>query len=169
MDKIFIAGAGGIGRAAALLILDAQDWDCEVVIGDVSDHQLQDAKTWIQNGIGKKAQIETFVMPTTEDASAYENILSECDVLLDCLPGSLAPSMARLCIEYRLHYANLTEYVDETAEIMAIAADADTGFILQTGLAPGYVNNLAIHLVDTFKERYGVEKLERLSMRVGAL
>src|SRR5688500_19224611 len=52
---------------------------------------------------------------------------------------------------------------------MAMAADAETGFILQTGLAPGYVNNLGILLVDTFKERYGVETLERLSMRVGAL
>jgi saccharopine dehydrogenase-like NADP-dependent oxidoreductase len=77
--------------------------------------------------------------------------------------------MARLCLEYGLHYANLTEYVRETEEIINMATDAETGFILQTGLAPGYVNNLALHLVDTFKQRYGVEKLERLSMRVGAL
>ena len=41
MDKIFIAGAGGIGRAAALLILDAQGWDCEVIIGDVSADQCE--------------------------------------------------------------------------------------------------------------------------------
>ena len=43
MDKIFIAGAGGIGRAAALLILHAQGWDCEVILGDVSEDQLEDA------------------------------------------------------------------------------------------------------------------------------
>jgi saccharopine dehydrogenase-like NADP-dependent oxidoreductase len=77
--------------------------------------------------------------------------------------------MARLCIQYGLHYANLTEYVKETREIIEMATDAETGFILQTGLAPGYVNNLALHLVETFEKRYGVDKLEKLSMRVGAL
>jgi saccharopine dehydrogenase-like NADP-dependent oxidoreductase len=169
MDKIFIAGAGGIGRAAALLILDAQDWDCEVVLGDSSEHQLKDAQEWIQKGIGKRAVVETFLMSSVSDIELYENILSDCDVLLDCLPGALAADMARLCIHYGLHYANLTEHVPATKEIMAIAADAETGFILQTGLAPGYVNNLAIHLVDTFRNQYEVDKLEKLAMRVGAL
>lgn len=169
MDKIFIAGAGGIGRAAALLMLDAQDWECEVVLGDSSEHQLEEAKTWIQKGIGRRAAIETFLMTDVNDIEAYDKVLEDCIVMLDCLPGSLAPAMARLCVHHGLHYANLTEYVQETEEIIAIAADAETGFILQTGLAPGYVNNLGIMLVDTFRERYGVEKLERLCMRVGAL
>ncbi len=169
MDKIFIAGAGGIGRAAALLILDAQDWDCEVTIGDASEQQLKDAKSWIHSGIGMNTKVETFLMATIEDGNFYEKVLRDCDVMLDCLPGSLAPAMARLCLHYGLHYANLTEYVQETEEIIAMATDAETGFILQTGLAPGYVNNLAMHLVDTFRSQYGVEKLERLAMRVGAL
>ena len=169
MDKIFIAGAGGIGRAAALLILDAQSWDCDVTIGDISEQQLEEASTWINRGLGKKDEVGIFLMPLEEDMEAYEPVLSECDVLLDCLPGKLAPSMARLCLEYGLHYVNLTEYVKETEEIMKMAADAETGFILQTGLAPGYVNCLGLHLMENFKKQYGAEKLERLSMRVGAL
>ncbi len=169
MDKIFIAGAGGIGRAAALLILDAQDWDCAVVLGDVSEQQLQDAMNWIQLGIGKNEMIDTFVMSSLDNVELYSRTLQDCDVLLDCLPGSHAPAMVRLCLEYGLHYANLTEYVKETQEIVEMAKDAETGFILQTGLAPGYINNLAMHLVESFREKYGVEKLERLAMRVGAL
>ncbi len=169
MDKIFIAGAGGIGRAAALLILDAQNWDCEVVIGDVSETQLEEAATWIQKGIGKKDEVGIFHMPDVNDIAAYEELLSDFDVLLDCLPGKMAPAMARLCLEYGLHYANLTEYVNETQEIEKIAADAESGFILQTGLAPGYVNLLALHLIELFRKRYGNGKLDRLSMRVGAL
>lgn len=169
MDKIFIAGAGGIGRAAALLILDAQNWESDVTIGDISQDQLDEAKKWIHSGLGKKSEIGTFLMPTTEDATAYEDVLRDCEVMLDCLPGKLAPSMARLCIQYGLHYVNLTEYVKETEEIIELASDAETGFILQTGLAPGYINNLGIRLIDMFRERYGVEKLERLTMRVGAL
>lgn len=169
MDKIFIAGAGGIGRAAALLILDAQGWDCEVVLGDVSTDQLEDAHEWILKGIGKKSRFTTFVMPADGNGEAFGSVLDDTHVLLDCLPGSLAPSMARLCIQYGLHYVNLTEYVKETQEIKEMAADAETGFILQTGLAPGYVNNLGVHLAESFMNKYDVEKLERLSMRVGAL
>lgn len=169
MDKIFIAGAGGIGRAAALLILDAQDWHCEVVIGDTSEHQLEDASTWIQRGLGHTNGLSTFVMPSDANPEAFSRPLAEANVLLDCLPGSLAPSMARLCIEYNLHYVNLTEYVQETKEIQEMAADAETGFILQTGLAPGYINNLGVQLIETFMQRFGVDKLESLIMRVGAL
>ena len=169
MDTIFIAGAGGIGRAAALFILDAQGWDCEVILGDASENQLEEAVEWIQSGIGKKSRLHTFLMPKDANPEAYASVLEQADVLLDCLPGSLAPAMARLCITYQMHYVNLTEYVQETKEIIEMASDAETGFILQTGLAPGYVNNLGLHLVESFTEKYGVEKLEKLSMRVGAL
>lgn len=169
MDKIFIAGAGGIGRAAALLILDAQDWDCQVVLGDASEHQLTEAVEWIQRGIGRNDMLETFVMASVDDPAFYQSTLQDAHVLLDCLPGGLAPKMARLCLEYGLHYANLTEYVKETSEIMEMAENAETGFILQTGLAPGYINNIAMHVVEKFKANYGVDRMERLAMRVGAL
>ena len=169
MDKIFIAGAGGIGRAAALLILDAQNWDCEVVLGDISEEQLEEATTWIERGIGRKDIVGGFLMPVTEEIEPFEEVLNDSHVLLDCLPGSHAPFMARLCLEYGLHYVNLTEYVKETEQIKEMVADAETGFILQSGIAPGYINNLALQMVDTFKKLYGAEKLERLSMRVGAL
>ncbi|HZV71824.1 MAG TPA: saccharopine dehydrogenase C-terminal domain-containing protein [Saprospiraceae bacterium] len=169
MDKIFIAGAGGIGRAAALLMLDNQTWDCEVVLADASESQLNEAKAWIEKGLSKKGRLVTFVISSVDDVHAFENILSGCNVMLDCLPGKFAPALARLCLEYGLHYANLTEYVKESAEITEMAADAETGFILQTGLAPGYVNSVALHLIESFKKKYGAEKLERLAMRVGAL
>jgi saccharopine dehydrogenase-like NADP-dependent oxidoreductase len=160
MDKIFIAGAGGIGRAAALLILYAQKWECLVVLGDSSEAQLEDAREWIEKGIGKKAHLETFVMPGEADDASYRNVQEDAHVMLDCLPGSMAPAMARLCMTYGLHYANLTEHVKETQEIVEMASEAETGFILQTGLAPGYVNNLAISLIESFEKKYGVENLK---------
>jgi saccharopine dehydrogenase-like NADP-dependent oxidoreductase len=169
MDKVFIAGAGGIGRAAALFILYAQDWDCLVVMGDRSQAQLDEAVNWVELGIGKHALLETFLMPEDGNPEAFGSVLEDAHVMLDCTPGGLAPAMAKLCVQYGLHYANLTEYVKETQEIIAMASGAETGFILQTGLAPGYVNNLAIHLMEVFERKYGVTTFERLAMRVGAL
>ena len=65
-------------------------------------------------------------MPADGNPEAFQPVLDDAHVMLDCLPGSLAPAMARLCIQYGLHYANLTEYVKETKEIIDMASDAET-------------------------------------------
>ena len=90
-------------------------------------------------------------------------------VLLDCSPGGQAPRMAQFALDFKMHYANLTEYVAETEKIMQIAANADTGFILQTGLAPGFINVKAMSLYHEFVSKYNNEKIEKLGMKVGAL
>lgn len=33
--KVIIAGAGGIGRAAGLIMAEQPDFDCEIFIGDI--------------------------------------------------------------------------------------------------------------------------------------
>jgi saccharopine dehydrogenase-like NADP-dependent oxidoreductase len=77
--------------------------------------------------------------------------------------------MARYAKDFKMHYANLTEYVAETEEIMALAKDAETGFVLQTGLAPGFINVLAMSLYNEFVEKYENDKVEKVGMKVGAL
>ena len=77
--------------------------------------------------------------------------------------------MARLAREHRLHYANLTEYVQATNEITELARGAEQGFLLQTGLAPGVINVLANGLFQRFCREHGVDKVDDPEMRVGAL
>jgi saccharopine dehydrogenase-like NADP-dependent oxidoreductase len=62
-----------------------------------------------------------------------------------------------------------TEYVAETDEIINLAKDAETGFILQTGLAPGFVNVLAMSLYQKFVEQFENKTVEKIGMKVGAL
>jgi saccharopine dehydrogenase-like NADP-dependent oxidoreductase len=52
---------------------------------------------------------------------------------------------------------------------MEIARDARKGFILQAGLAPGFINVLANGLYQKFTQNYGVEVVGSISMKVGAL
>jgi saccharopine dehydrogenase-like NADP-dependent oxidoreductase len=99
----------------------------------------------------------------------WQNNLPQMDILLDCLPGKFAPQMAQIAKDNKMHYVNLTEYVHETKEIQEIAKDAETGFALQCGLAPGFVNVVGLHLFNTFLENYDVSKVNDLEMRVGAL
>ena len=113
-------------------------------------------------------QIESFDM-SGDWQTEFEQKGQSIDIILDCLPGRFAPAMARAALRFDAHYVNLTEYVAETKEIMELAKDAETGFGLQSGVAPGFVNVLGKALFEEFCAEYGVESAESLEMRVGAL
>lgn len=167
--KIIIAGAGGIAEAAALLLAEWSKVTPAIFIGDRIFPKAQKVAKWIEEGATKPCSVKAFHIPAAGLTPEMEEILQQGDVLLDCLPGSAAPKMARFARDFHLHYANLTEYVAETDEIIALAKEAETGFILQTGLAPGYIDVLAHGLFQQFCQDYGVDKADKLELKVGAL
>ncbi|CAN5747153.1 saccharopine dehydrogenase family protein [soil metagenome] len=166
---IFIAGSGGIGEAAALLLREWCASETNIILGDISETNLAKAKEFVTDGSSRTGEVETVLMPMEGHSDKLRAAFDRADVLLDCSPGGQAPRMARFARDHNMHYANLTEYVAETEEIMELAKDADTGFILQTGLAPGYINVLAMSLYKSFVEKYNNENVERVAMKVGAL
>ena len=166
---IFIAGSGGIGEAAALLLREWCEFETTVILGDVSEGSLQKAVELVTGNSSKTTAVETVVMSRDGINDAMKAAFERTDVLLDCSPGGQAPRMARFAVDYKFHYANLTEYVAETDEIIAMASNAETGFILQTGLAPGFINVKAMQLYNEFVAKYENENVERVGMKVGAL
>lgn len=167
--RIFIAGSGGIGEAAALLLREWADFETEIFLGDISEESLQKAKDFVLQNSRKTSKLETVLMAREGENDAMKAAFSGCDMLLDCAPGGQAPRMARYAKDFGMHYANLTEYVAETDEIIKLAENADTGFILQTGLAPGFINILAMSLYQKFVAQFENEKVEKIGMKVGAL
>lgn len=167
--KIVVVGAGGIGRAVALILAENKDFDAQVYIGDAYEKVAQEAADWVAEGCGDASAITPFAMPLEGTGEEMIQIFKSCEVVLDCLPGSQAPRIARLARDYDLHYANLTEYVKETNEVIEIAKGSKKGFVLQTGLAPGFINVLANKLYQDFSKTYQVEKVDKISMKVGAL
>lgn len=166
---IFISGSGGIGEAAALLLREWCDFELTIYLGDVSESHLEKAKRFVCEGSSKTWDVHTVLMSTEGSNDAMRSAFRVCDVLLDCSPGSQAPRMAQFACDFKMHYANLTEYVAETDKIIEIAKEAETGFILQTGLAPGFINVLAMSLYDKFVAECGTTEVERVGMKVGAL
>jgi saccharopine dehydrogenase-like NADP-dependent oxidoreductase len=169
IKKIFIAGSGGIGEAAAVLLREWSEFETHLFLGDVNETNLQSAKDFVLKNSQQTTNVETVLMAMEGINEAMKAAFEGCDILLDCSPGSQAPRMARFACDYKMHYANLTEYVAETDEIIALAKDAETGFVLQTGLAPGFVNVLAMLLYRKFQAQFGVETVEKIEMKVGAL
>lgn len=162
--KVFIAGSGGIGTAVAILLRHLWEESVDIWFGDRALRIAQNACTHV----AEVGPVEG-AMHAVEMSGNWESLVSHCDILLDCLPGHLAPKMARIAIKNEMHYVNLTEYVAETKEILDMAKGASVGLALQSGLAPGFINVLGHGLFQQFCTDYGVEKANILEMRVGAL
>ncbi len=167
--KIIIAGAGGIGRAAGLLLRELGEFSSHIYLGDRYEAAAKEAAGWILTSSFRQGEVEYFVMPKEGSDAGFDHLLDQADIILDCLPGNQAPRIARLAKKHRLHYVNLTEYVKETNEVIEIARDAKMGYILQAGLAPGFINVLANGLYHQFCKDYKVEKVNTIHMKVGAL
>ena len=166
---IIIAGAGGIAEAVGLLLLEWSAVTPTIFIGDRTHLKAKKVAHWIQEGTTKNGSIEGFHLAEVGLTDEMKTIFLQGDIILDCLPGSQAPRIAQFAKDYNLHYANLTEYVKETQEITALAKDAKTGFVLQTGLAPGYIDLLANGLFKQFCKDFGVNQVDKLEFKVGAL
>ena len=166
---IVIAGAGGIAEAAGLLLMEWSEIPPSLFIGNRTPAKAKKVAQWIMEGTTKPCSVEDFHLTEEGLTEEMKYIFQKADILLDCLPGSMAPKMAQFAKDFQMHYANLTEYVAETEAIMALAKGAKTGFILQTGLAPGYIDLLAHGLFQQFCNDYKVDKADKLELKVGAL
>jgi len=166
---IIIAGAGGIAEAVGLLLMEWSEVHPTLFIGDRIPEKAKKVAEWITQGATKSCVVQDFYLPEEGITDEMKVLFDEGDIILDCLPGSQAPRIAQFAKDFHLHYANLTEYVAETEAIMTLAKDAKTGFALQTGLAPGYIDLLAHGLFQEFCRDFGVDKVEKLELKVGAL
>jgi saccharopine dehydrogenase-like NADP-dependent oxidoreductase len=167
--NIIIAGAGGIAEAVGLLLMEWSEVTPTLFIGDRTHSKAKKVANWIEEGTTKSGFIKDFHLAETGLTDEMTAILHQGDIILDCLPGSQAPRIAQFAKDFNLHYANLTEYVSETEEIIALAKDAKTGFILQTGLAPGYIDLLANGIFQQFCGDFKVNSVDKLEFKVGAL
>lgn len=168
-SKVIIAGAGGIGRAVGLILADSPGIDAEVYIGDMDKSVAQNIAQWIRDGSSTVCPVEGFEIDSSTLSNEMDYVFHSGDILLDCLPGDQAPRMASYALKYNMHYINLTEYVRETEEIMQMAAQSSKAFVLQSGLAPGYINILAHKLYKDFSSNFPEASVAAVKMRVGAL
>jgi saccharopine dehydrogenase-like NADP-dependent oxidoreductase len=167
--NIIIAGAGGIAEAVALILAEWSSVTPTLFIGDRNSQKAKKVAQWVGEGCSKPCTIIDFTIDETIVTEEMNAIFEKGDIILDCLPGNAAPRIANFAKKYNLHYANLTEYVTETNEIITIAKNATTGFLLQTGLAPGYINLVAHELFQKFCLDHNVSKVQALEFKVGAL
>lgn len=149
--RVVLLGVGHIGHTIAGLLSRCGDYQVKVV-----DRSAQALK-----GLGHLAVTTELV--DTADASALRACLAGYDAVINALPYHLAINAATQALAVGCHYFDLTEDVSATREIRRLARGANTAFMPQCGLAPGFIGIVAHHLSQKFST------LQEVKMRVGAL
>lgn len=154
MPAILIAGSGHIGAAVAQL-LAAADPHYTVLLIDTNDQPPP---------IPKHTHLHYFNMDI-QDKNRMTLLAHQYQItaVVSCLPFFLNLSIAEWAKSLRLHYFDLTEDIETSKNIARIAEEADTAFVSHCGVAPGFINIVAHHMMQRFK------KLDAVKLRCGAL
>ena len=159
MKDILVIGAGKIGSVVADLLVDTPPENgYRVTLADRSAALLAD----IERDPRKSPRLQTLTLDVT-DEHALRAALRGRFAVLSAAPYHLTLRVAQAAKAERVHYLDLTEDVASTREIRALADGAETAFIPQCGLAPGFISIVAADLARRF------DTLDSVRMRVGAL
>jgi len=151
MTKLTLLGAGKIGDAIVHLLSASGDYELTVADHDAARLDL------VPDRLAAKRRIEI------RDEAALAGLLRGQQVVLSACPFYLTPIIAKAARACSAHYLDLTEDIESARCVHDLARGADSAFVPQCGLAPGFVSIAAYDLAKRF------DTLRDVHMRVGAL
>jgi saccharopine dehydrogenase-like NADP-dependent oxidoreductase len=157
MYNVMITGAGKIGSLIACLLTESGSY--QVYLADM-DFNGSDVKRLLS----ALPHIKTIALDV-QDRQATQTYMEKHDIaaVISSLPYFLNTYVAEAAKAAKTHYFDLTEDISVTQAVKEIAVGAQTAFIPQCGLAPGFISIAANSLIHEFEECYHVR------LRVGAL
>jgi saccharopine dehydrogenase-like NADP-dependent oxidoreductase len=157
MHRVLILGAGKIGALISGLLAESSSY--RVQLADV-DGAAAEGVVRAHGG----AHLTAFTLDAS-NASALASHLAALpvDAVISSLPFHCNVGVAEAARKAKIHYLDLTEDVEVTRAVRAIAAGASRAFVPQCGLAPGFISIAAAELITHFDE------LRAVKLRVGAL
>ncbi|MCX7388304.1 MAG: saccharopine dehydrogenase NADP-binding domain-containing protein [Planctomycetales bacterium] len=153
MHRVLVLGAGKIGRAIAMFLQSAGDFD--VLVADAAKAAL----TKLQGMV----PVET-TLADAGDPVQLRALMRDRDSVISALVFSANPAVAAAAVETSTSYFDLTEDVATTRAVRQYAERCPETCILmpQCGLAPGFISVAANNLMQQF------QSLDSVHMRVGA-
>jgi saccharopine dehydrogenase-like NADP-dependent oxidoreductase len=151
MKNVLLVGGGKIGVAITEFLSATGDYHVTVADRDANALAHMPSK----NVTVREVQIE--------GAQSFARVVEGHDIVLSASPYHLTAMVADAAKRAGAHYLDLTEDVESTRVVKALAKGAGTAFIPQCGLAPGFISIVAADLAAKF------DKLREVQMRVGAL
>lgn len=157
MPQVLVLGAGKIGSLIACLLAGSGRYS--VHLGDIT----LDIPKRVAGDLGLSEVIPCALDVRSPGVIQAYLSAHPFDAVISSLPYFCNVPVAQLAHANRLHYFDLTEDIEATNQIKAIAAKADRAFVPQCGLAPGFISIVTHDLMTHF------DRLETVKMRVGAL
>ncbi|MEQ8764448.1 MAG: saccharopine dehydrogenase C-terminal domain-containing protein [Planctomycetota bacterium] len=153
LKTIVLLGAGKIGRMVTHFLAGTGEY--AVRVGDVAQAAVDALKERHSGVSGSRVDFS--------EADDLDALFDGADAVISCAPFHCNPLIAERAREKGLHYFDLTEDVAVTDQVEKLADGAETAFVPQCGLAPGFITIAANHLIEPMTE------IREVRMRVGAL
>jgi saccharopine dehydrogenase-like NADP-dependent oxidoreductase len=151
MTRLILLGAGKIGETITHFLQASGDYTLTVADQDE----------------GRLAPMAALGAATVRcefgDPAALRELIRGHEYVISACPFHLTPAVAAAAVDVGAHYFDLTEDVESTRRVKALAARATTALVPQCGLAPGFISILAYAMTRKF------DSLRDVQMRVGAL
>ena len=157
MHKIAITGAGKIGSMIACLLTETQDYQVHLLDLDFIGKD-------VSRLLSAMPKIKTAALDVT-DQDTLQTYLKKHKItaIISSLPYFLNTHVACAAHNTGTHYFDLSEDTTVAQSIKAISMGAESAFVPQCGLAPGFVSIVANSLLQEFEECHHAK------LRVGAL
>jgi len=157
MHKVLILGAGKVGSLVSGLLAGSGDY--EVHVADVNEI--------VARAVVNAHRFDNLhahgLDAGNRDALSAHLRAHPADAVISSLPYYCNVAVAEAARAAGTHYFDLTEDVAVTHAVRRLAEGADTAFVPQCGLAPGFISIAANALIGHFDE------LRSVKLRVGAL
>jgi saccharopine dehydrogenase-like NADP-dependent oxidoreductase len=148
---IGIIGAGKVGVSIATLLDESKFCD-QVTLGDT-----RPVANFEQFKKGCFRALEV------NEPKALASFVADCETVVSAAPYYLNKQIAEACARIGRAYFDLTEDIETTSFVRALAQQSQVTFMPQCGLAPGAINIIGSGFARSFQTVRTVE------MRVGAL
>ncbi len=156
--NILVVGAGKIGQVVAARLAESGDYT--VTVADRSPTALAHLPAAMND---KAAERVKGLVLDVHDGEALRRALRGRFAVASAAPFQQTIAIAQAARDVGVHYLDLTEDVASTRHIRQLAQGANTAFIPQCGLAPGFISIAAADIASRF------DKLDSVRLRVGAL
>ncbi|HEY1962532.1 MAG TPA: saccharopine dehydrogenase NADP-binding domain-containing protein, partial [Rhizomicrobium sp.] len=141
MKKVLLVGGGKIGIAITEFLSQTGDYRVTVLDRDAAMLSRM-PKHW--NVQLREREIAS--------AAEFADEVKGHDIVLSATPFHMTPIIAEGAKRGRAHYLDLTEDVESTRVVKELAKGADTAFVPQCGLAPGFISIVAYDLAKKFEK-----------------
>jgi saccharopine dehydrogenase-like NADP-dependent oxidoreductase len=157
MHRVLILGAGKIGALISGLLAESGSY--RVQLADV-DGAAAEAVVRAHGA----AHLSGYALDASNAAALAQHLAEHpVEAVISSLPFYCNVAVAEAARKAQCHYFDLTEDVEVTRAVRAIAVGAARAFVPQCGLAPGFISIAAAELITHFDE------LRAVKLRVGAL